>query len=733
MTGRPAPAIVILGNGSLATARRIQQRYPDAVIHGLAGRVDGADHDYQEFGATLRELYQQDTPIIALCAAGIVIRTLAPLLLEKGAEPPVLAVAEDGSAVVPLLGGLGGVNVLAREIAAALDVAAAITTSGELRFGTCLLNPPSGYALGDLELGKRFVSDLLAGEAVRIEGPAPWLAEAQLPEDRQARLAIHVGHAERQPNANELLIYPRNVLVAVTARPDLASIVRSALHEANIALPALACVLASESDMANPVLREAALELGVPLRFSARSGTVLEQVRDTLPSLLTSIEVNDSMAIAVAAEPLDPGLIGRPRGRLAVIGLGPGAAELMVPAVKAELARANDVLGYETYVRMAGPFRADQVMHCTDNREEMQRARHAFELAASGRSVVVVSSGDPGVFAMAAAVLEALHESADTAWHNVELEMLPGVSASLATAAQAGALHFFAVVGAVHDLIGTERPSHAHIGFVAKNVIGPRQFGFHRRHHQLGRTRAQADHCQTATRTADMLGVQWLVGDGDGNPIANGQRRQQLRHGVLGQHADALCRRGKTQGHAQFKGRFAQGRTGHVAVSGQQAGHRLRGDSGLVQRLANLRRQVFIPPAAARHQHTTRVDQQFIGRRFSLGGAHMNAQARVLILRQPSLGQPRRGPFDAHAFTAQQVGNKTFAQLQVRQGIAAGRVQQAGAKPQFATGGDGRHHAQSGGDFPRQHIDPAQTTEQRHHGAAVFGDGQHRWFGAFFQ
>ncbi|MQT60323.1 precorrin-3B C(17)-methyltransferase, partial [Pseudomonas sp. FSL R10-0399] len=131
--------------------------------------------------------------------------------------------------------------------------------------------------------------------------------------------------------------------------------------------------------------------------------------------------------------------IGRARGRLAVIGLGPGAAELMVPAVKAELARANDVLGYETYVRMAGPFRADQVLHCTDNREEMQRARHAFELAAQGRSVVVVSSGDPGVFAMAAAVLEALHESADPQWHNVDLEILPGVSASLATAAQAGA------------------------------------------------------------------------------------------------------------------------------------------------------------------------------------------------------------------------------------------------------------------------------------------------------
>jgi len=136
---------------------------------------------------------------------------------------------------------------------------------------------------------------------------------------------------------------------------------------------------------------------------------------------------------------LDVEQIGRGRGRLAVIGLGPGAADLMVPAVKTELARANDVLGYETYVRMAGPFRADQVLHCTDNREEMQRARHAFELAASGRSVVVVSSGDPGVFAMASAVLEALHESNNPEWHTVDLQILPGVSASLATAAQAGA------------------------------------------------------------------------------------------------------------------------------------------------------------------------------------------------------------------------------------------------------------------------------------------------------
>ncbi|WP_460417095.1 precorrin-3B C(17)-methyltransferase [Pseudomonas sp. microsymbiont 2] len=433
-----APAIVILGPGSLVTAQRIQQRYPQAVIHGLQGRVEGADRYYAAFGDTLRELYQQDAPIIALCAAGIVIRTLAPLLSEKGVEPPVLAVAEDGSAVVPLLGGLGGVNVMARDIGEALGVSAAITTSGELRFGTCLLNPPEGYALADLEQGKRFVSDLLAGETVRVEGEAPWLEHVQLPASDDAQRIIHVGSALRPASRDELVIHARCVVVAVTAGcADLVQQVREELLQANIAEPALACLLASETEMAEPALHEAAQALNVALRFAPAAESLERMLADALPQARVGSSVG--LAHAVAAAPVDIDRVGRRRGRLAVIGLGPGAAELMVPAVKAELARAQDVLGYETYVRMAGPFRDDQVLHCTDNREEMQRARHAFELAAQGRSVVVVSSGDPGVFAMAAAVLEALHESSDPAWQRVELQILPGVSASLATAAQAGA------------------------------------------------------------------------------------------------------------------------------------------------------------------------------------------------------------------------------------------------------------------------------------------------------
>ncbi|CAN7391376.1 precorrin-3B C(17)-methyltransferase [Caballeronia sp. LjRoot29] len=423
-------AIVVLGTGAVDTARSIQARYPGSLIHGLASRVQG-DVTFTELGLHLRELYARNTPIVALCAAGIVIRCLASALADKTHEPPVLAVAEDGSAVVPLLGGLGGVNVMAREIAAALDVAPAITTSGELRFGTCLLNPPAGYVLADIEHGKRFVSDLLAGATTRIEGHAPWLDAADLPRAADAGLAIRITPHTSEV-VGELMIHPRCAVVCVTALSSEGSIVervRGILREQRIAPIALAAVLAPLNMMTSVSLVEAAHTLDMPLRFG------------TLPAGFVVLEsLDDGITIALAPQPLDPSTLGQARGTLTVIGLGPGSADLMVPAARHALIRADDVLGYETYVRMAGPFASHQVLHCTDNREEMQRARHAFELASAGRNVVVVSSGDPGVFAMAAAVLEALDQARDNApWNAVELAVVPGVSAALATAAKAGA------------------------------------------------------------------------------------------------------------------------------------------------------------------------------------------------------------------------------------------------------------------------------------------------------
>jgi len=124
-------------------------------------------------------------------------------------------------------------------------------------------------------------------------------------------------------------------------------------------------------------------------------------------------------------------------GWLAVAGLGPGAEALVTPEVTSALADATDVVGYGPYVARVAT-RAGLALHASDNRVELARARNALELAAAGRRVAVVSSGDPGVFAMASAVFEAV-EGGPAGWRDLDIRVLPGITAMLAAAARAGA------------------------------------------------------------------------------------------------------------------------------------------------------------------------------------------------------------------------------------------------------------------------------------------------------
>jgi cobalt-precorrin 5A hydrolase/precorrin-3B C17-methyltransferase len=473
---RIPPAIVILGQNSQPIAKKISAHFPGSQIYGLIDRTSNTDINFSNFGETLRELFATETPIIGICAAGIIIRTLAPLLSDKRAEPPVLAIAEDGSAVVPLLGGLHGVNDLAREIAAALGVQPAITTTGDIRFRTALLSPPQGYYLANPEDAKTFISNLLAGAKVRLEGAASWLSESNLPlaqpSERiapDAKLTIRVTEKAIAPTPDCLVYHPQIVAVALTKlsniEPEIAvSLVQQVLENAGLAAASVAGFFALKEEMGNPALEAVSQYFKVPVRFFNLSELVeldsIEFIENKAAQIaLTAAGANSHLiesdrpnsvncAIALAAQPLDARAIGISRGKLAIVGTGPGGAAWMSPEVKEILREATDWVGYKFYLDLAGTLREGQKRHDSDNREEIDRARFALDLAASGKSVAVVSSGDPGIFAMAAAVFEAIDFDAKPEWQGIDIRVAPGISAMQAAAAAIGAPlgHDFCVI-----------------------------------------------------------------------------------------------------------------------------------------------------------------------------------------------------------------------------------------------------------------------------------------------
>jgi cobalt-precorrin 5A hydrolase/precorrin-3B C17-methyltransferase len=466
---RIPPAIIILGQNSQPIAKKISAHFPGSQIYGLIDRTNDTDINFSNFGETLRELFATETPIIGICAAGIIIRSLAPLLSDKRAEPPVLAVAEDGSAVVPLLGGLHGVNDLAREIAAALGVQPAITTTGDIRFRTALLSPPQGYYLANPEDAKTFISNLLAGAKVRLEGAASWLSESNLPIAPDAKLTVRVTEKAMAPTPDCLVYHPQIVAVALTKlsniEPEIAvSLVQQVLENAGLAAASVAGFFALKEDMGNPALETVSQYFKVPVRFFNLSELVeldsIEFIENKAAQIaLTAAGENSHLiesdrpnsvncAIALAAQPFDARAIGISRGKLAIVGTGPGGAPWMSPEVKEILREATDWVGYKFYLDLAGTLRFGQKRHDSDNREEIDRARFALDLAASGKSVAVVSSGDPGIFAMAAAVFEAIDFDAKPEWQGIDIRVAPGISAMQAAAAAIGAPlgHDFCVI-----------------------------------------------------------------------------------------------------------------------------------------------------------------------------------------------------------------------------------------------------------------------------------------------
>jgi cobalt-precorrin 5A hydrolase/precorrin-3B C17-methyltransferase len=471
-------AVLLLGEGGRPAAERILQAVPGAVLHGYAPRIAEATVRFDEVAAHLRGLFAAGEPIVGLCAAGILIRALAPLLADKQSEPPVVAVAEDGSAAVPLLGGHHGANELARTIAAALGGTAAITTAGDLRLGLALDAPPPGFRLADAAAVKPAAAALLAGAPAALSlDAAPeacgWLSErlaGRAADPAQPGVPICVTDRAAVPGA--LTYHPATLALGVGCERGVEPAALQALLEATLAetgwaAGAVACVASIALKAAEPAIHALAGRLGVPARFLDAAALAAETPRLANPSEVVFAETGCwgvaegaalaaagadaalvvpkrrgarvTLAIARSPRPIDPAAVGRPRGELAIVGLGPGEAAGRTGAADAALRAAEDIVGYRLYLDLLGPLAAGKALHGYALGEESVRVAAALDLAAAGRRVALVGSGDAGIYAMASLVFELIERSGNPDWARVAISGVPGVSAMQVAAARAGA------------------------------------------------------------------------------------------------------------------------------------------------------------------------------------------------------------------------------------------------------------------------------------------------------
>jgi cobalt-precorrin 5A hydrolase / precorrin-3B C17-methyltransferase len=434
MFARPTPIVIVLNQISVPTARQLMADLPGSQLYGLASRTTGVDVSFTNFGDTIRQLYREGVPLIGLCASGILIRTLAPVLIDPQTEPPVVAVAADGSAVVPLLGGMTGVNDLAAKIAAVFKVQPAITTTGQLQFNTVLPDPPTGYRLANPEHVKAFIADLIAGISVSLDGDAPWLVASDIPFGVSGERTISVTTQAISGSPTRLVYHPTSLVLAID-RPaqfpvtSWAEVIIDRLSTANLAVAAVGCIVLPKT-IAGAAIAGIGKSLNLPIRLVATA---------RWQSALTVIGSDQNLTILTASQPIDLASIGQPQGKLTVVGTGPGAKQWMSPEVRETILAATDLVGYHTYLDLVKDLSAGKECHGSDNRVELDRSKLALDLAASGKNVVVVSSGDPGIFAMAAAVLEVLDTAANPEWQTIDLHIAPGISAMQAAAAAVGA------------------------------------------------------------------------------------------------------------------------------------------------------------------------------------------------------------------------------------------------------------------------------------------------------
>ncbi|MGW0884828.1 precorrin-3B C(17)-methyltransferase [Streptomyces sp. NPDC002671] len=405
-------------------------------------------------GEAVRAAFAECEQLVCFLATGAVVRLLAPLLGDKAADPGVVCVDEGGRFAVSLVGGHGGgANELSREVGALLGAEPVVTTA------TDSVGLPGLDTLGfPFEGSVAAVSRaLLDGEPVALEAELAWPLPP-LPTAAQGAYTIRLTDRDVEPGEREVLLRPPSLVVGVGASKgapteEVLGLVEGALREAGLSPKSVAELATVDAKAEEPGIVAAAERLGVPLVTYSADELAAVEVPNPSDAPLAAVgtpSVAEAAALMGGGELLVPkrkseradgqpamatcAVVRRPgRGRLAVVGLGPGARDLLTPRATAELRRASVLVGLDQYVdQIRDLLRPGTLVLESGLGAEEERARTAVAEARKGHAVALIGSGDAGVYAMAS---PALAEASD----DIDVVGVPGVTAALAAGAILGA------------------------------------------------------------------------------------------------------------------------------------------------------------------------------------------------------------------------------------------------------------------------------------------------------
>ena len=454
--------VAVTASGRAASAA-LAAAWGEQEVRVYGGGGNGSGVAGLSAGAALRAAYAECDAVVAFLAVGATARVLAAALRDKHEDPAVVCVDESRRFAVAVLGGHHGANELARRVAGVLDCTPVITTASDASgvtpldsFGTDL-----GFVLENPQRLAAVGARVLSGEQVTVFGaehwPLPALPPNVRPTQNPADADIVICDELVEVSDAALVYRPPSLVVGVGASrgvnaQEIVDTIDAALAAGGLSARSVLQLASVDLKADEAGLLEAARSRGWPVIFHAAADLAPVEVPN--PSPVVKAETGTASVAEAAARyagptrplaglvvpkvksPMATAAVARvpARGRLAVVGLGPGARDLLAPRAVAELRRASVVVGLDQYVeQIRDLLRPGTQIRATGLGAEEERARSAVELARTGLAVALIGSGDAGVYAMASPALD--HADGD----DVDVVCVPGITAAAAASNVLGA------------------------------------------------------------------------------------------------------------------------------------------------------------------------------------------------------------------------------------------------------------------------------------------------------